>query len=63
MGYLIKEAREEANMTQEELSDKADVSRSIINGLETGRATETKVSTLQKIAKALNLTINDIFYK
>ena len=62
MGYLIKEAREEANMTQEELAEKAGVSRSIINGLETGRATETLASTLQKIAEAMGKKIDDIFY-
>lgn len=62
MGYLIKEAREKAGLTQDELADKAGISRSIINGLETGRATQTLASTLQKIANAMNLTINDIFY-
>ena len=33
MGYRIKEAREEAGMTQDELANKSGVSRSIINGL------------------------------
>ncbi len=33
MGYKIKEIREEAGMTQAELSEKSGVTRSIINGL------------------------------
>lgn len=62
MGYRIKEAREEAGMTQDELANKSGVSRSIINGLETGRATVTTNITLLKIAKALNKKISDIFF-
>jgi Predicted transcriptional regulators len=62
MGYRIKEAREEAGMTQDELANKSGVSRSIINGLETGRATVTTNVTLLKIAKALDKKIADIFF-
>ena len=36
MGYRIKEIREELGLTQEQLSKKANVSRTIISGLETG---------------------------
>lgn len=63
MGYKIKEAREQAGMTQEELAVKSGVSRSIINGLETGRATVTTNITLLKIAKALEKKISDIFFE
>jgi DNA-binding XRE family transcriptional regulator len=62
MGYRIKEAREEAGMTQDELANKSGVSRSIINGLETGRATVTTNVTLLKIAKALDKKISAIFF-
>ena len=63
MGYRIKEAREEAGMTQDELANKSGVSRSIINGLETGRSTVTTNVTLLKIAKALGKKVADIFFE
>lgn len=61
MGYKIKEIREEAGMTQAELSEKSGVTRSIINGLETGRTTTTTTDTLKKIASALNRKVSEIF--
>lgn len=62
MGYKIKEIREEIGMTQAELSEKSGVTRSIINGLETGRATTTTTDTLKKIASALNRKVSEIFF-
>ena len=61
MGYKIKEIREEVGMTQAELSEKSGVTRSIINGLETGRTTTTTTDTLKKIASALNRKVSEIF--
>ena len=61
MGYKIKELREEAGMSQAELSLKSGVSRSIINGLETGRTTTTTTDTLKKIAFALDKKVSEIF--
>ena len=62
MGYKIQEIREEAGMTQAELSEKSGVTRSIINGLETGRTTTTTTDTLKKIASALNRKVSEIFF-
>lgn len=62
MGYKIKEARFSMNLSQRELSKKSGVSRTIISGLESGRITITTTKTLQKIAKALNKTIAEIFF-
>lgn len=62
MGYKIKEIREEIGMTQAELSIKAGVSRTIINGLETGRITTTTTDTLKKIAAALDKKVSEIFF-
>lgn len=53
MGYKIKEIREEVGMTQAELSEKSGVTRSIINGLETGRTTTTTTDTLKKLLPRL----------
>ena len=62
MGYRIKECREAAGMTQTALAEKSGVSRSIINGLETGRTTITTTETLGNIAKALNKPVSAIFF-
>lgn len=61
MGYKIREIRKEKKMSQEELGKKANVSRSIISDLETGKKTVTSTKTLSKIAMALGCSITDIF--
>lgn len=48
-------------MSQEELSKKANVSRTIISGLESGAITVTSTKTLLLIAEALNKKVSDIF--
>lgn len=62
MGYKIKEYREAMNMSQEELSKKSNVSRTIISGLECGTLTVTTTGTLLKIANALGKNVNEIFF-
>ena len=62
MGFKIKEVREEKGMTQNELAEKSGVTRSIINGLETGRVTTTTTNTLKKIADALEKKVSEIFF-
>lgn len=61
MGYKIKEFREQQNMSQEELSVKSKVSRTIISGLESGSIQVTTTGTLLKIAGALGKKVNEIF--
>lgn len=61
MQYKIKQCREEARMSQVELSKKANVSRAIISGLESGTTTVTTTETLSKIAQALGKKVSDIF--
>lgn len=63
LGYRIKECREEQMITQEELSRRANVSRTIISGLESGAITVTTTETLLKIAKALNKKVSEIFFE
>lgn len=48
-------------MSQEQLSVKSGVSRTIISGLESGRITVTSTGTLVKIAAALDKKVSDIF--
>ena len=61
MGYKIRERREALKMSQVELSQKSNVSRTIISGLENGTITVTTTETLLKLANALNSKISDIF--
>ena len=63
MGYKIKQVRESKGMSQEELSEKAGVSRTIISNLETNPLAETTTTTLKKIAEALETTVSAIFFE
>ena len=57
----IKRVREEKGMTQEQLAEKANVNRSLLNQLETGKLKNTSINTLQKIADTLNCKIAELF--
>ena len=62
MGYKVKELREEKRMTQEELAEKSNVSRMTITAIETEKATDVKISTLMKLAGALGVTVQGLFF-
>lgn len=62
MGYKIREARESKKLTQAELAKRSGVSRTIISGLESGRIVNTTAETLKKIATALGMQVQDIFF-
>lgn len=62
MGYKIKEKREALKMTQEELAAKSGVSRGTICALESGEEKNTSTTTLCKLAKALDTTVEQIFF-
>lgn len=62
MQYKIREYREELKMSQVELAKRANVSRTIISGLENGTITVTTTDTLLKIARALGKNVSDIFF-
>ena len=57
----IKRVREEKGMTQQQLAEKANVNRSLLNQLETGKLKNTSINTLQKIADTLNCKIIELF--
>ncbi len=63
MGYRIKEIRQKQGMSQQELSEKSGVSRAIISNLESGKTEQTTVRTLLKIARALESTVDEIFFE
>ena len=62
LGYKIKEMREQKGMTQEELAIKSGISRGTISALENGTFHNVMSSTLIKLAKALNTTVDHIFF-
>lgn len=62
MGNKIKEWREKAKMTQAELAKKSGISRVTISQLEQGVERNTSSKTLLKLAKALNTTVDNIFF-
>lgn len=61
METKIKYYRELQGMSQEELAQKATVSRTTISDLETGKGINLKLQTMDKIAVALNESISNIF--
>lgn len=62
MGYRIKEVREQKHMTQEELAERSGVSRGTISALENGSMRNTGSKTLLRIASALGVSIDHIFF-
>lgn len=60
IGQKIKEARLAKNLTQEELGKMIGLQKSAIAKYENGRVVNIKRSTLQKLAKALDLRGSDL---
>ena len=63
MGIKLREAREAKGMTQEELAAKSGISRQTISAIENNDERETKVSTLLAIANAMEMTVDEIFFR
>lgn len=55
VGFIIKQARLEKGLTQEELANYVGVGKSAVAKWENGRVSEIKRSNLQKISEALGL--------
>lgn len=62
MGYRIKEVREQKGITQQELAEKSGIARATIWKLETGSSEVTTTKTLVALAKALGVSVEDIFF-
>ena len=58
----IREYRKKKGLTQQELAVRANVSRNIIIGLESGAIDTTTTDTILKLSKALNVAIPKIFF-
>lgn len=61
MKNRLKEVREAKGMTQEELSRKSGVARTVISYLETEKDMDVKLSTLTSIANAVDDSVSNIF--
>ena len=55
IGLRVALAREALKLTQEELAEKAELSRVTINKIENGRTNDMSTRTLLRLAKALNV--------
>lgn len=62
LGNKLREYRESIGMTQVELAEKSKVSRVTISQLEQGIERNTTTKTLSRIAKALDTTVEHIFF-
>ena len=60
LGWKIKQARLQKGLTQEELGNIVGLQKSAIAKYENGRVVNIKRSTLQKLAKALDLRGSDL---
>lgn len=63
IGIVIKKARLEKGLTQEELGEIVGVQKSAIAKYENGRIVNIKRSTLQKIASALNIRPSELIFE
>lgn len=61
MENRLQELRWQKNFSQAQLERISGVSKSIINKLEQDRTASTSIETAYKLAKALGVTIEDIF--
>ena len=61
MENKLREQREMADMTLEDLAAKSGISRQTISALENGKAKSVLSSTLIAIAEALGTTVEKIF--
>jgi putative transcriptional regulator len=59
--FKIKHIRERNGITQEKLAEKVGISRIYLNELENGRKKNPSFKLLEKIAKALEVKISDLF--
>jgi transcriptional regulator with XRE-family HTH domain len=59
----VRKLREERGLSQEKLARLADVSNNTIVNIEAGKQANPTIDTLRKIAKALNVSLDDLIDK
>lgn len=63
MRYKVRQYREKAKLTQEQLAEKSGVSRATISSLENGTAKTTNTDTLVKLANALGTKVSKLLFE
>ena len=61
MGEKLKELREKAGMTMEELADKSGVHRNTIWNIENGNTASVMTATVARLAEALEVPVSVFF--
>jgi DNA-binding XRE family transcriptional regulator len=56
----IKKYRDKLGVSQDKLSKLADVTLHTLTKIETGVTTDPRIETLKKIAKGLNVSVDDL---
>ena len=60
IGKNIKKLRKQKGLSQDRLSKLADISYNTVIKLESGGITNPSIDTLQKLTKALNVSVDDL---
>jgi transcriptional regulator with XRE-family HTH domain len=58
IGYQLRRLRRLRGLTQEELADRADVSRDLVAKLEQGRRRTARITSLERLARALDVELS-----
>lgn len=58
IGYQLRRLRRLRGLTQEELADRADVSRDLVAKLEQGRRHTARITSLASLARALDVELS-----
>lgn len=56
----VKQLREKLGLSQEKLARLADVSNNTVINIEAGKQDNPTIDTLKKVAKALNVSVEDL---
>jgi transcriptional regulator with XRE-family HTH domain len=59
-GFAIKTRREELNLTQEDLADKAGIHRTYLSDVERGSRNLSLIN-IERLAAALSISMSDLF--
>ncbi|WP_414578285.1 helix-turn-helix domain-containing protein [Anabaena sp. CCY 9402-a] len=59
-GRSVRKRRRELDLSQEELAKKAELHRTYISSIESGKC-NVSLDNIEKLAKALNISIPDLF--
>ena len=62
VGYKLREMRQAKQITQLQLAEKSGVSRQTIHNIENDEHYNTTFNTLVKLADALGVTVDQIFF-